>query len=78
MITQDYINGYVNALDNIHDMLNATMDDAEKMFNNQQIETQEYVMMVSAYTSVQQYIADVKNNYKKMIKEINEKLAKGN
>ena len=64
MITNDYIKGYVAALDNINEFCNALTKDKYDTFMNTDLR------------SVQNYIKEVRENYKKLVKELNETQSK--
>lgn len=61
MITNEYIKGYINALDNIKSIVNTYKIDSN---NNHSLE---------AFNDVLNYIEQVRNNYKQLVKELNEK-----
>jgi len=61
MITNEYLKGYINALDNIKSIVNTYKIDSN---NNHSLE---------AFNDVLNYIEQVRNNYKQLVKELNEK-----
>lgn len=63
MITQDFINGYVSALNNILSALE-TMYKKEPDYQH---DTKE-----GFYRSIE-YVKEVKDNYKKLVKDLNKK-----
>lgn len=67
MITNDYIKGYIAALDHINDFLVNSLK-----------ETDDYVGIDerSGYFTAKNYIKEVKENYKQLVKELNEAQSK--
>lgn len=65
MITNDYIKGYIMALETLDSTLNEWI---KEEWNNDEI--------CNSYNNVQLYIEQQKNNYKQLVKELNEAQSK--
>lgn len=66
MIDDNYLQGYISALNNINSAINNLAEN-----------TTDYNRTVlDGYNDVQNYIKTVKNNYKQLVKELNETQSK--
>jgi hypothetical protein len=66
MVTNDFIEGYVMALDS----LDSTLDEWIKVTNDYERDA------ISGYDDVKHYIKEQKKFYKKLVKELNEAQSK--
>ena len=69
MITQDFINGYVQALDNIDSAIGSLMNESiQKNPRN--------TCPINAFQKVRDFVLQTRNNYKELVKELNETQSK--
>lgn len=75
MITQEYINGYINALNTLEESIKSDMEHIDLFneeglpYSNDEIDT---------YNSVLNRIKNLKDAYKDLVKKLNESVHKNN
>lgn len=72
MITNEWLRGYIDALENISAAMNTFVDETDKASKELLMTQEEAIHVKAAYKSVQDYIKDVKKNYKQIVKEMND------
>lgn len=72
MITNDYIKGYVEALNHLKETLNSFIEAETFLLNDQKIDPIEYYVRKETFDQVIRYVETVKDNYKKLVKKLNQ------
>lgn len=72
MITQDYIKGYVEALNHLQETLDSFIEAEELLYEKGDANGTELDHRTEAFEQVLQYIHTVKENYRLMVKKLNQ------